>query len=217
MNVRIIIINVFQIYNMGIIKMKDMTITVFCKKYDACQPGIDWAAEKLPGGMMSELWPVLIEQPEYLIWVATQEYVFSDRDNRIMACRFVRETPIGDGRTVWDLLTDERSRNAVIVAERYCNGEATEDELAAAGAAAWAAVWAAVWAAARAAAWTAEQAAGAAAWTAEQAAGAATWAAARAAAWTAEQAAATWAAARAARAEQAKIIMEFGNPFLEVE
>ena len=190
---------------MGIIKMKDMTITVFCKKYDACQPGIDWAAEKLPGGMMSELWPVLIEQPEYLIWVATQEYVFSDRDNRIMACRFVRETPIGGGRTVWDLLTDERSRNAVIVAERYCNGEATEDELAAAGAAAWAAVWAA---------------ARAAAWTAEQAAGAATWAAARAAAWTAEQAAATWAAARAAWAAwaaQAKIIMEFGNPFLGVE
>ena len=162
--------------------MKNITITDFCKKFDACQRGIDWAAEKLPGGMMSELWPLLIEQPEYLIWVATQEYVFSDRDNRIMACRFVRETPIGDGRTVWDLLTDERSRNAVIVAERYCNGEATGAELSAARAAMWAAR--AEWAASRGAEWGAE--------------------------WAARAAWAAWAA-------QAKIIMEFGNPFLGVE
>lgn len=43
---------------------------------------------------------------------------------------------MADGRTVWDLLTDERSRNAVIVAEKYVNGEATEAAGAAARAAA---------------------------------------------------------------------------------
>ena len=110
------------------------------------------------------------------------------RISRIFACRCVRETPLQDGRKVWDLLTDERSRGAVEVAERYAAGESSDDELAAAwdaardaardaaGDAAWAAAWdaagAAAGAAARAAAW--------------DAAGAAAWAAARAAAWDAE-------------------------------
>jgi hypothetical protein len=44
----------------------------------------------------------------------------------------VREMPIGNGRTVWDLLTDERSRNAVIAKERWLRGEITDAELDAA-------------------------------------------------------------------------------------
>lgn len=54
-----------------------------------------------------------------------------------MACWCVRETPLADGRKVWDLLTDERSRQAVIVKERWLRGEATDEELDAAWAAAW--------------------------------------------------------------------------------
>ena len=48
---------------------------------------------------------------------------------RLFACHCVRKTPIGDGRTVWDLLTDERSRKAVEVSERFARGEATREEL----------------------------------------------------------------------------------------
>ena len=80
-------------------------------------------------------------------------------------------------RRVQHLMTDPRSVAALDVAERYAHGNATDEELAAAGAAAWAA-WAAAWDAARAAAWAA---AGAAAWAAAWAAGDAAWAAGAAA------------------------------------
>ena len=59
----------------------------------------------------------------------------------LAACKAVRETPVGDGRTVWDLLADERSRQAVIVAERYADGTATDEEMAVAARAAAKAAW----------------------------------------------------------------------------
>ena len=80
------------------------------------------------------------------------------------------------GRQVQHLMTDPRSVAALDVAKRHANGEATDEELAAARAAAWDAAWDAAGAAARAAAWDA-------AW---DAAGDAAWAAARAAAWDAQ-------------------------------
>jgi hypothetical protein len=99
---------------------------------------------------------------------------------------------------------DKRPRQAIEVARRYAEGNATREELAAAWAAAWAA-GAAAGAAAWAAAWAAGAAAGAAAWAAAGAAAwAAAWAAARAAAWAATGAAAgaaAWAAAGAAERE----------------
>ena len=58
---------------------------------------------------------------------------------RLFACWCIRNTKLADGRTVWDLLTDERSRKAVETAERFANGNATKAELAAARAVAWAA------------------------------------------------------------------------------
>lgn len=62
---------------------------------------------------------------------------------RLFARWCARNTPLPDGRTVWDLLADERSKSAIGVAERYANGGATKDELSAA------------WSAARLAAWSA--------------------------------------------------------------
>jgi hypothetical protein len=81
-------------------------------------------------------------------------------------------------RQVQHLMTDQRSLAALDVAERHANGEATDEELAAARAAACDAARDAAWAAARDAAWAA----------ARDAARAAAWAAARAAARAAQAA-----------------------------
>ena len=61
-------------------------------------------------------------------------------------------------RQVQHLMTDERSINAIDVAERYANGLASLEELEAAFAAAWDAAWAAARSAARDAAWDASRA-----------------------------------------------------------
>ena len=92
--------------------------------------------------------------------------------------REIRLYAVWCARQVQHVMTDPRSIAALDVAERHANGDATDEELAAARAAAWAA---------------ARDAAGAAAW-------AAAWAAARAAARAAAGAAARAAAGAAARA-----------------
>ena len=106
-------------------------------------------------------------------------------------------------RRVQHLMTDERSLQALDVAERYARGEATDSELTAARTATWAAAAAAAaagdaavdaavdaagdaaaaWDAARTAAWDAAWAAWDAAWAARDAAGAAAEAAAGDTAW----------------------------------
>jgi hypothetical protein len=111
------------------------------------------------------------------IWAATRNGIVDDKTLRLFACRCARE--------VWHLLTDERSRNGVQVAERYAVGEATAEELDAA--------WAAARAAARAA-WDATRAA--------RAAACAAWDAARAAR------AAARAAWDVAKAKQIQIMIE---------
>jgi hypothetical protein len=172
----------------------------FCREHRACTAGREWA---LATGCktMRGLWARKDVPHDWRIWIATRPGVMSERDARLFACWCVRR--------VWRLLTDERSREAVRVAERYAGGKATEEELAAASAAAsaastaaWAA-WAAVWEAAaseaaraaREAAWAAARAAfSAAAWVAGEASWAAAWAAACAAGWEAAARAAALAA-----------------------
>ncbi|MDN7951793.1 hypothetical protein QZM74_18900 [Burkholderia multivorans] len=92
----------------------------------------------------------------------------ADRDIRLFA--------VWCARQVEHLMEDHRSKDALNVAERFANGDASDEELAAA----WDAAWEAAGAAARAAAWEA-------AWdAARDAARAAAWDAARAAAWDAQ-------------------------------
>ena len=140
----------------------------------------------------NELWEV--EPSEALYWddekrkfvcsslrLVRKIEAYNDKNLRLFACWCLRQ--------IWHLLTDERSKNAVEVLEKYANGEASKEELAVARDAAWAvagdAARAAAWDAARAAAWDA-------AWDAARAA-------ARAAAW-----AAAWAAARDAALDAAR-------------
>ena len=132
--------------------------------------------------------------------------------------REIRQYMVWCARQVQHLMTDPRSLNALDVAERFANGLATQEELAAAkaaGDAAWDAAGAAAWAsgdaalaarnaalaAVRAATMPAEDVAGDASWTAIGSAEDVALAA-RDAAWTARDAAwtAALAAARAAKA-----------------
>ena len=119
-----------------------MTIEEFCNEHCACDPGREWALANCAD--MNEVWQKA--KPEWLIWVAIQPGVLTDRELRLFACWCARQ--------VWHLLTDERSHNAVEVAERFARGEATRDELYDA------------WDAARTAARTAARDAADAAWTA---------------------------------------------------
>ena len=138
--------------------MSDMTIQEFCDLHNACCEGRGWALMNCR--TMVDVWQTA--KPEWLMWVATRQGVLDDRTVRLFACWCVRQ--------VWHLLADERSRNAVEVAQRFAVGDATEQELVAARDAAWAAAWAAARAAARDAAWAAAgDAAGDAAWAAQNA------------------------------------------------
>ena len=90
---------------------------------------------------------------EDIIWLLCHNEFLTDRDLRLFAVWCAREA------LKLDTNPDKRSINACNVAERFANGEATIEELAAVSAAAWSAAmdaarsaaWAASWAAASAA------------------------------------------------------------------
>jgi hypothetical protein len=149
------------------------------RAWGACQEAVDWFdAGKFAN--FSEAWQKC-SRSDWMLWFLDRVGYRDDKALRLFACWCVRNTPLPNGGTTWSLLTDKRSREAVEAAERFCRGEATPEELAAACLAARAA--AAAWDAARNAAWAAAGAAAEAA--AEAAAGAAAWAAA----WYAAEAA----------------------------
>jgi hypothetical protein len=143
-----------------------MTIKEFCDRHKPCREGREWALANCE--TMDQVWAKA--KPEWTLWVATRPGVLTDRELRLFA--------VWSARQVQHLMTDPRSVAALDVAERHANGEATDEELAAARAAAGAA-----WAAAGEAAGAAWKAARAAAW---EAAWEAAWAAARAPAGAAQ-------------------------------
>ena len=169
----------------------------FCDQTKACDEGRIFA---LKHKTMVEVWDNC-PKVDWLLWILKAIDAPKDKKNlRLFAVWCARNTPLADGRKTGDLLTDRRSLNALEVAERFANGEATEWELDAA--------WDAAWAAARAAA---RDAAGAAAGDAARAAARdAAWAAARDAARDAAWGAA-WGAAWDAQSSQFKKMI--ANPF----
>ena len=99
------------------------------RKHDACKDRYTVLRKALKGrkdnepitlveildsnGLSDTLWA--------LCAVPAEQAAERDRQARLFACACVRQ--------VWHLLTDERSRTAVEVAERYAEGAATLDEL----------------------------------------------------------------------------------------
>ena len=141
-----------------------LSVSEFCDQTKACNEGRIFA---LKHETMAEVWDNC-PKVNWLLWILEAIDAPKDEKNlRLFAVWCARNTPLADGRTTGDLLTDPRSLAALEVAERFANGEATRQELNAAGAAAWDAACAA------------QNAAGAAAWDAACAARDAAWAAAR--------------------------------------
>ena len=125
-------------------------LQTWLKKNEACSEGVQWAksAQDMQGA-----WETC-QRPDWMLWGLGKIGYSDDRVMRLYACACVRGTPTAKG-TVWDLLTDKRSKKAIEVAELFAEGKATAQARAAACAAAGDAAWAAAGAAARAAAWDA--------------------------------------------------------------
>lgn len=100
--------------------MNKYTIKSFCKLHDACDDGREWALENCK--TMDDAWNTA--KPEWLLWIATREGVLSNKELRSFAVFCARQ--------VQHLMEDTRSINAIDVAERFANGLATNEELAAA-------------------------------------------------------------------------------------
>ena len=102
------------------------------EEHDACEEGVAWA---LQYETSASAWDAC-ERPDWMLLAIDSVGVSDPHKNRLFAIWCARHTPLGDGRTTWDLLSDERSRRAVEVAELFAAGKATEEELSAARSAA---------------------------------------------------------------------------------
>ncbi len=148
-----------------------ISIADFCTLHGACEEGRNWALFNCTS--VEDAWQKL--RPDWLIWVAVQPGVLTDKELRLFA--------VWSARQVQHMMKDPRSLAALDVAERHAHGQATDADLAAARSAARSAAWSAARDAARDAA---RSAARSAAWSAACAAG-------RPAAWDAACAAqAAW-------------------------
>ena len=127
--------------------MNALQFAEYLKSINACDPACKWQE----GKDLETVWNTC-ERGDWMIWLlVNSENEVTDRELRLIAVKCARQ--------VQHLMKDERSINALDVAERFANGEATQEELnaawdaaRAAGDAAWAAAWEAAGDAARAAA-----------------------------------------------------------------
>ena len=108
--------------------------------YHLCRPDdlVLWLGPEIyeaeyKGDRVDGDYKIVVRQVRLLRRVET----WNERTAREFACWCVRQ--------IWHLLDDERSKNAVVVAEKYARGEATDEELDAACDAAWVAAWNASW------------------------------------------------------------------------
>ena len=82
-------------------------------------------------GILKNIWDELVKRNELdlLMWLATRNGVLSDYEMRMLACKFVKETPLLDGGTTFDLL-DGTCKKTVELSESYAEGLITNKALA---------------------------------------------------------------------------------------
>ena len=105
--------------------MKDLSTKEFCKKYNACKYGTNFA---LKFSMMSEVWDALMRgEPDiknardWALWIITTCRIISHREATIFALKCAED--------VRHLMTDERSTSAIDMIKKYLDGKATEKEM----------------------------------------------------------------------------------------
>lgn len=146
--------------------MDTMTIQEFIDRFAPCeearlwlltQPDIETAWQNC---VRSDWMLWALSKKLRQLWALSKLRQLSELESVNLSCRFVRGTPLADGRVVADMLTDPRSIAFLEVKEAWvAGGGGPKPE-----------VWAAARAAARAAAWADAGAdAGAAAWAAARA------------------------------------------------
>ena len=103
---------------------------LFLESLNPCKKGM---AEMSKAETLQNAW-LTCQRSDWMLWALRNIGYTDERTLRLYACACVRGTPLADGRTVWDLLTDARSKTAVEVAERFARGDATGQERHAAAA-----------------------------------------------------------------------------------
>jgi hypothetical protein len=95
--------------------------------YDLCFPARVWLKAN-PDLSMPELWHACPDGL-WLMWFLEEFDLLTRHQSVQLAVAFVRETPLGDGRFVYDLLTDPRSTAAIEAAEAWLRGEIDDEKL----------------------------------------------------------------------------------------
>ena len=90
----------------------------------ACLDAREWTKQV---ANLREAW-AKCQRSDWMVWALRTIGFKDDRKFRLYACGCARNTPLSDGRALWDLLTDQRSRTAIEVAERFAEGKATDEE-----------------------------------------------------------------------------------------
>jgi hypothetical protein len=186
-----------------------MNIAELIEKHDPCISGKQWLIDNNIQ-TVAEAYDKC-ERSDWLIWLLVEVKGIDKKQRIELGCKIIR--------TIWHLLTDDRSKTAIKVAERWCRGEANDEELREAAYAHAAYAYAAAHAADAAAAAYAYAAYADAAYAAAYAADVAYAADAAAYAYAAAYAdyaayAAAYAAKKEQHAKQCKIVRDmYPNPF----
>ena len=108
-------------------KIENKTLLVFLQHAgsDACSEGRVWALANCT--KLREVWEKC-PRADWMLWMLKKMGLYDQSVSRFLV-KMLREQPIGLGKTLFDLLTDESSRTCVDMLEKFLDGKATIEEL----------------------------------------------------------------------------------------